>query len=174
MYYKILNKESEVYKKLHEMRTLELQMEEDNKKAIEEKTGMTWESYFGRRAQATFNRTTDYMGFEFIEKDKVDPKIWKQDKSDPKIYMPNTRTKVGRDMAEFLNNGLKGHRFSKIFDIIECERPNGSFNWPYVEIFDDIIVMFLDAQNVPADKENVIEITSVEFNSIREAVAEEA
>jgi hypothetical protein len=30
MYYKIENKECEVYKKLHEMRTFELQLDEEN------------------------------------------------------------------------------------------------------------------------------------------------
>ena len=37
MYYKIENKECEVYKKLHQMRTEEIQIGKENEKAIEEK-----------------------------------------------------------------------------------------------------------------------------------------
>lgn len=77
MYYKIENKESEVYKKLYELRKKEIQFEKDNVKAIEEKTGLTWESFLGYAGQQNFNRVTQFTGFNFKEIDKIDSKIWK-------------------------------------------------------------------------------------------------
>lgn len=72
MYYKIENKECEVYKKLHQMRTEEIQIGKENEKAIEEKTGLKFESYLGRSGQQNFSRTTEYFGFKFAEPQKVD------------------------------------------------------------------------------------------------------
>lgn len=51
MYYKIENKESEVYKRLHEMRTKEHQMAKDNIEAINQKVGLEWETYLGHSGQ---------------------------------------------------------------------------------------------------------------------------
>jgi len=72
MYYKIENKESEVYKKLHEQRTKEEQMELKNTASIIEKTGLNFTNFLGRRGQQNFRRVTSYSGFEFIEPEKVD------------------------------------------------------------------------------------------------------
>ena len=60
MYYKIVNKESEVYQRLHEMRTNELQIEKDNVSTIESKTGLKFESYLGRTGQQ--NRKCCFAG----------------------------------------------------------------------------------------------------------------
>jgi len=159
MYYKIENKECEAYKKLHEMRTKEHQMAKDNIDAINERVGLDWETYLGYSGQQQFGRVTTYEGFKFKEPEKVDLKIWKQHSEHKDIFVPNKKTKLGREMAEFLLNGLKGHYFSIVFDCLGIEHPMRRFTFPYVEICGDVIVLYLDEKTELTD-ENIIEITT--------------
>jgi len=168
MYYKIENKECEVYKKLHEMRAEELKMEEENRQLINEKTGLKWEKFLGHKGQQDFNRVTSYVGFVFTEPEKADSKIWKQHAKYKEAFIPNKRTKLGREMSDFLNNGLKGHRFLDVFDHLGIEYPNSKFTFPYVEICGDVIVLFIDEKSKITD-ENIIEITSKEADLLLKA-----
>jgi hypothetical protein len=166
MYYKIINKESEVYKKLHELRTKERQIRKDNEKAIEEKTGLKWKIFLGDNGQQNFRRVPQYNGFKFTEPDKVDLKIWKLHEEHKEIYIPNRKTKLGREMDEFLLNGLKGSIYRKVFSILKLPSPIRRFSLPFVEIVKgDIIILFLGDDQEPKDK-NVIEITLKEFNKL--------
>lgn len=166
MYYKIENKESEVYKKLHEQRTKEEQMELKNTASIIEKTGLNFTNFFGRRGQQNFRRVTSYSGFEFTEPEKVDLKIWKRHKEHTEIFVPNTRTKLGREMQEFLNNGLEGSRYDVINDILGLEDLR-RFTFPFVEIVGEKIILYVDDQYDLNDKD-IIEITKREFNELRQ------
>ena len=76
MYYKIEDKESAVYKELHALRMSELTFDIENEKAIEEKTGLSWDRFLGHAGQG-FARVKTFDGFEFKDVDKVNPKIWK-------------------------------------------------------------------------------------------------
>ena len=164
MYYKVTNKESDVYKKLHALRTQELQIEKDNKKAIEEKTGLKFKTYLGYSGQQNFRRVTQYQGFVFTSPDDVDLKIWKRDNEHKDVFVPNRKTKVGREMSEFLSNGLNGSRYDKVWEILKLEHLR-RFTFPYVEIVNDIIVIFLSDNQEPKNKD-VIEITKKEFNEL--------
>ena len=44
------------------------------------------------------------LGFQFLEPENVDLKIWKKDKNNKNCFVPNLRTKAGRKMRDFLNN----------------------------------------------------------------------
>ena len=164
MYYKVENKESEVYKKLHEMRIEELQIDKDNWQTIKQKTGLDFDLFLGHSGQQNFKRTRLFQGFKFNEPEKVDLKIWKRDKDHPQIFVPNKRTKVGREMSEFLSNGLKGSRYDKPFEILGVEH-NGKFSFPYVEIVGELILIVLGDNQEPKDP-NVIEITKTEFDEL--------
>jgi len=164
MYYKIENKESQVFKKLQNLRIKERQIEKDNEKAIEDKTGLKYENILGRLGQQNFRRVTQYTGFQFLEPEKVDLKIWQKDKEYPECFVPNNRTKLGREMAEFLRNGLKSSRYSDVWDILNLEHLK-RFNFPFVEISGDVIILFLNDEHEPQD-ENIIEITKREFNQL--------
>ena len=165
MYYKIVNKESEVYQKLHKMRTKELQISKDNISAIESKTGLKFETYLGHTGQQNFSRVTQYFGFKFTEPEKVDLKIWKRDSKHNDIFVPNRKTKLGREMSEFLSNGLKGGHYGDVFEILSIQRPV-RFIFPFVEIYNDTIGIFL-GEDYKISDENVIEITSKEFETLR-------
>ncbi len=163
MYYKITNKNSKVYKKLFDQRTNEKEAEEANIKEIKEKTGLDFKNSFGNHGQQNFNRVTSYAGFEFTEPDKVDLKIWKRHSEHQMIFVPNKKTKLGREMSEFLLNGLKGFRYDLIFELIGVPELIGRFKLPFVEICkNEVIVVFLDDEQEPKDKD-VIEITKKEF-----------
>lgn len=164
MYYKIENKESEVYKKLHEERIKEQQMELNNIASIIEKTGLNFDDYYGRRGQQNFRRVTSYSGFEFTEPEKVDLKIWKRHSKYNEIFVPNTRTKLGREMQEFLNNGLEGSMYNIINKILGLESLR-RFTFPFVEIIGEKIILYIDDQYDLKDKE-IIEITKREFNEL--------
>jgi hypothetical protein len=167
MYYKIENKECEVYKQLHELRTKELKIEKDNISSIEEKTGLKWKNSFGHHGQQNFRRVTSYAGFEFTEPKKVDLKIWKEHKEEKNIYVPNTRTKLGREMEEFLRNGLQGSDYRNVIKILKLDDLR-RFKFPYVETTKDgTIILFLGDDHEPKD-ENVIEITKREFNDLHQ------
>jgi hypothetical protein len=165
MYYKITNKECEVYQKLHAMRTEERGMQAYNERAIKDKIGLDFESFFGVFGQQTVGRVTQYSGFKFTEPKKVDLKIWQRHNDNPEVFIPNRKTKLGRDMAEFLANGLKSSFFYKPLDILGFEYPH-RFTFPFVDVVGEVIVLYLDDQMEPADT-NVIEITKREFNQLR-------
>ena len=162
MYYKIENKDCKVYQQLHELRTNELQIEKDNISAIENKTDLKWVNSFGNHGQQNFRRVTSYKGFAFNDPSKVDLKIWKQHKEEKTVYVPNTRTKLGREMDEFLRNGLQGSNFNKVIKILDLPDLR-RFTFPFVDIASDgTIYLFLGEDHEPKDK-NIIEITKREF-----------
>ena len=167
MYYKIINKECEVYKKLHKLRTEEEQIELHNLESIKEKTGLKFKNYLASEVgQQYVRRVTQYLGFEFIEYEKVNPIIWKRDKEHPEIFIPNRRSKLGREMADFLHNGLKYSNYNKPFEILKMAKGR-KFKFPFIQICNDLIVIYLGDDNEPKDP-NIIEITKLEFTSILE------
>lgn len=165
MYYKIENKKSAIYKKLHAIRSNEQLIEEENLKTVTEKVGLKFDKIFGNHGQQNTRRVTQYYGFQFLEPSKVDLSIWK--KPPFGAYIPNTKTKAGREMKSFLNNGLKAGFFMNIFDALNID-VQGKFQMPYVEICGEIIVMYFGELTPSLNSKNIIEITSVEFNQIRE------
>ena len=100
----------------------------------------------------------------FGETEKVDLKVWKRDKEHTEIFVPNTRTKLGREMQEFLNNGLEGSRYDIINDILGLESLR-RFTFPFVEIVGKKIILYVDDQYDLNDKD-IIEITKREFNEL--------
>jgi len=164
MYYKIENKECELYKKLFEMRSDELKIEETNKEAINNKIGLDWSVFLGYAGQQNFNRVTVYQGFMFKEPEKVDLKVWGEDTKNEGVFVPNRRTKVGREMSDFLANGLNGSFCMRVYDILGMPHPN-RFIFPYIEIVGEKIILFLDDDTETID-ENLIEITSKEFKEL--------
>jgi hypothetical protein len=166
MYYKIINKECDVYQKLHALRTKELKIEKENIKAIEEKTGLKWKYSYGRHGQQNFRRVTSYAGFEFLEPEKVDLKIWREHKDHKGVFVPNAKTKLGREMKVFLYNGLKSSNYNTVIEILKLADLR-RFSLPYVEITkDEIIVIVLGDGHEPKNT-NVIEITKTEFKNYK-------
>jgi hypothetical protein len=166
MYYKIENIDCEVYMQLYNLRTTELDYEKKNLRLVEEKTGLKFKNTFGIHGQLNYNRVSIFMGFEFEEPEKVDLKIWKQHKEHQSIFVPNNRTKLGREMEDFLRYKLNKSNYWTVLKILKLEDLR-KFNFPFIEILQDgIIIMYLGDAHEPKD-ENIIEITKREFNSFR-------
>lgn len=164
MYYKIENKKCKVYKELHKLRTEELQIKKDNETSIEQKTGLKFITFLGHNSQQNFRRVPQYSGFKFLQPDKVDLKVWKKDTEHKDIYVPNRKTNLGREMNQFLLNGLRGSNYNKVFEILNIEHGR-RFTFPYVEIAGGAVIIFLGDNHEPKDK-NLVEITKREFNQM--------
>ncbi len=168
MYYKITDKESELYKKLHTLRTKELQLEESNKKLIKEIVGDDWNWFVGRMGQQNINRCTQYSGFQFRHPENLPPKAWVLDKEygDKGVYVPNRRSKAGKEISEKLSRMPHSSMFD-VFEILECEI-GGRFTIPYVEICKsgEIIVYMDDKYDLEKNFNEVIEITKREAEEL--------
>jgi hypothetical protein len=164
MYYKIENKECEVYKKLYELRKEEILIQEENRQAIKDKSGLDFESFLGHNGQQNFRRVIQYDGFEFTEPDKVDLKIWQRHKTYSEMFIPNRKTKLGKEMHEFITNRLKCSYFFQPLEILGIKKHWGII-FPYVHVANDVIIIYLDNTIEPED-ENVIEITKREFDEL--------
>ena len=170
MYFKITDKESETYKKLYELRSEELKMEADNEAAVKKLIGDDWTTFLGYPGQQNFGRVTLYEGFEFKHPENLPPKTWKLDKKhgDKGIYVPDSRTKHGREIKEALNN-LPTSSVKKVFSILGCEL-SGRFTFPYVEICKDGAIVFLMSDRYSKDIRKfpeIVEITGREFDELR-------
>lgn len=164
MYYKITNTESKVYQELHALRTKEQKIEKGNRESINDKLGFEFKNFLGNKGQQNFDRTTQYAGFCFPSSQEVDPKVWIVDKKYPAIHVPNKKTKAGREMHQFLFNGLQKSHYADVFEILGLETI-GKFTFPYVEICKDAILVFLGDNQEPS-LEDVVEITKKEFEQI--------
>ena len=80
MFYKIINQDSEVFKKLKALRKKEILIDKKNIQLIEEKAGQKWDNFLGYQPQSGFSRTTRYIGFEFKNPELLNDKIWTKNK----------------------------------------------------------------------------------------------
>lgn len=169
MYYKITNKDSNVYKQLYNLRKKEQEIEESNEKLVKELVGQDFTYFIGVTGQQHFERVTHYSGFMFKHPEKLPPKVWVLDKQygDKGVYVPNCRTKAGREMQEKLRT-LPHSSIIDVFRILKCEL-SGRFVFPYIEIGrDDVIVLYMSARyhDVLLKNRDIIEITMCEFNEL--------
>lgn len=164
MYYKLIDKESALYKKLYDMRAKELQIEKDNVERIKQRYPKWNDQFLGRKGQQNFDRVTIYRGLGFDSEQDVDPKEFKPSKDYKGLYEPNRRTKKGKECKAFFY-GLGRSSYFLLMDILSNEGVGnvyGRFIFPYIEIGSDgLYCYFDDRMKLPSV---FIEITSVEFN----------
>jgi len=166
MYYKIVNQNSKYYKELKALREEEAKMDEHNKQFVKELVKLPFTKFWGVVGQQNFFRVTEYTGFVFHEPEKVDLKLWVKHKTEEGVYVPNKRTKAGREIAEALSNGIQKSWFDKPLEILGLETPQGkSFTYPIVIVRGDVIALHLD-DVFKIDDEDIIEITSKEFYNL--------
>ena len=167
MYYKIINKDSKVYKELYALRTEETKIEKQNREAVKSVVGGDWDNYLGREGQQNFWRVTQYLGFAFKHPERLPEKTWKQHNEYPDIYVPNLRTKNGKQIKHFLDH-LPGSSIKKVFSILGCHL-DGRFTFPYVEIGKDDVIVFYMSDRFDEEltkNKDIIEITKREFEEI--------
>lgn len=98
-YYKVENIDSELFKKASEFLDMEKELINVQKQAIEKKVP----KYSCYKGIMGFERVIRYDGFVFEDHENIDKKVWKTKEVDGKMLsVPNTRTKAGKEMKEFL------------------------------------------------------------------------
>nr|DAS68236.1 MAG TPA: hypothetical protein [Caudoviricetes sp.] len=164
MYYKLIDKESALYKKLYDMRAKELQIEKDNAERIKQRYPKWNDEFLGRKGQQNFNRVTIYLALGFDSEQDIDLKEFSPSKEHKGLYKPNLRTKKGKECKAFFDSLGKSSYFS-LMDILAdggVDNVYGRFIFPYIEIGSDgLYCYFDDRMKLPSV---FIEITSVEFN----------
>lgn len=161
MFYKIVNSESKTYQDLIELNNKEKEIEDFNKKLIDEITdGLEWDSFKGYNRQVNLGRVLHVIAFHFTEPDKVDMKKWKPLKENNEYYVPNKRTKVGKELATKLEQQKQSSVY-KLFDILNLGIPN-QFKFPQFFVLDDIIVLYID-ERFEIHNSDMVEITKTEF-----------
>lgn len=164
MYFKITNKESEIYKRLHEQRTKEIDAENENRKIVEQKVVYPFTEFLGHHGQQNFRRVTIYSGFKFdLDETNINPKIWRRDSEVKSCFVPNRRFKLGREISDLLSNGLNGFRFDIIFEIFGIEHPK-TFKFPFMEICPDGDLVVYFGEDYDFNSPDITEITKTEFN----------
>lgn len=164
IFYKVENKDSELFKKASEFLEVEDRLREEQKAAIEAKVPK-FKTYRGAKG---FNRIVRFTGFVFEDQQNIDPKVWKTEEKDGKMLStPNRRTKVGREMYKFLNSFDR----TTAWDVdrvlgIEKEMIFGSFYPANLFNFNDRIYIWIDSKfRAEFEKNNtdIIEITHGEM-----------
>ena len=164
LYYKVENKDSDLFKRASEFLAMEEKLREIQRKTIESQLPK-----FSRfQYSGGFNRIVRYTGFVFEDKESIDPKVWKtKEKNGVMLSTPNLRTKVGRAMNEFLGSFKR----TNVWDVDRLlaidEKPiYGSFYYAKLFEFNDRIYIMIDSQLRDVFEKNntdIIEITNGEM-----------
>lgn len=167
MYYKITNTECDLYKKLHDLRTEEKEIDKRNEAKIKEAVGDDWDGCTGWFGQQNLRRCTRYSGFKFKHPENLPPKTWKAHKVYKGVFVPDRRTKAGREISELLSNGIEHSSIITVFKIFGCEM-DGEFVYPFIEICKNgnIVVFMSDKYDLEKKFSDIIEITHREFEDL--------
>ena len=164
LYYKVENKDSDLFKRANEFLAMEEKLREIQRKTIESKVP----KFSKYKARKGFNRIVRYTGFVFDDKESIDPKVWKTKEENGEILStPNLRTKVGRDMNEFLGSFQR----TTVWDadrILAIGEKNicGSFYIANLFEFNECLYIIIDSQFRDVFEKNnadIIEITNGEM-----------
>lgn len=164
IYYKVENKDSDLYKRANEFLAMEEELREIQKKTIESKLPK-FSKYKGEKG---FNRIVLYTGFVFDDKENIDPKVWKTKEEDGEMLSkPNLRTKVGKAMNEF----LRSFKRTNVWDVdrllaIDGKSLYGRFYTANLFEFNECIYIIMDSRYRDVFEKNntdIIEITNGEM-----------
>ena len=167
LYYKVENKDSDLFKRANEFLAMEEKLREIQRKAVELKLPK-----FSKYAVIKgFNRIVRYTGFVFDDKENIDPKVWKtKEENGEMLSTPNLRTKVGKAMNEFLCSFKR----TSVWDVnsllaINEMRIYGSFYSANLFEFNNRIYIIIDSQFRDVFEKNntdIIEITNGEMTKV--------
>lgn len=167
LYYKVENKDSNLYKRANEFLSMEEKLREIQKKTIESKVP----KFSKYRGEKGFNRIVRYAGFVFDDKESIDPKVWKtKEENGVMLSTPNLRTKVGRAMNEF----LRSFKRTDVWDVdrllfIDEKSICGTYYPADLFVFNERIYIIIDSQFRDVFEKNntdIIEITNGEMTKV--------
>ena len=169
IYYKVENKDSDLYKRTNEFLAMEEKLRETQRNAIESKVP----KFSKYKCVKGFNRIVQYTGFIFDDTESIDPKVWKTKEENGVMHStPNLRTKAGKAMGEF----LKSFKRTTVWDVdrllaIDVKSIYGSFYPANLFVFNECVYIMIDSQFRDVFEKNntdVIEITNGEITKVVE------
>lgn len=164
LYYKVENKDCDLFKKANEFLAMEEKLRETQRKTIESELP----KFSKYKYKKGFNRIVLYTGFVFDDKENIDPKVWKtKEENGEMISTPNLRTKVGKEMNEF----LRSFKRTNVWNVdrllaIDGKSIYGSFYPANLFRFNECIYILIDSQFRDVFEKNntdIIEITNGEM-----------
>ena len=167
LYYKVENKDSDLYKRANEFLVMEDKLREIQRKTIESKVP----KFSKYKARKGFNRIVRYIGFVFDDKESIDPKVWKtKEENGVMLSTPNLRTKAGRAMGEFLSSFKR----TNVWDVdrllaIDEKSICGTYYPANLFVFNECLYIIIDSQYRDVFEKNnmdVIEITNGEITRV--------
>lgn len=167
LYYKVENKDSNLFKRANEFLAMEEKLREIQKKTIESQLPK-FSMYIAERG---FNRIVQYTGFVFDDKESIDPKVWKtKEEYGEMLSTPNLHTKVGRAMNDF----LRSFKRTNIWDVdrllaIDEKSLCGEFYPAELFVFNECLYIIIDSQFRDVFEKNntdIIEITNGEITKV--------
>ena len=167
LYYKVENKDSDLFKRANEFLAMEEKLREVQRQALESQIP-EFSKFKGRKG---FNRIEQYIGFVFDDKENIDPKVWKtKEENGVMLSTPNLRTKVGKAMNKF----LRSFQRTTVWDVdrllaIDIETLYGSFYQANLFEFNNRIYIIIDSQFRDVFEKNntdIIEITNGEITKV--------
>ena len=164
IYYKVENKDSELFKRVNVFLAKEEELREIQRKTIESKLP----KFSKYKCLKGFNRIGQYTGFVFDDKENIDPKVWKTKEENGEMFStPNLRTKVGKAMNEF----LRSFKVTNVWDVdrvlaIDEKSLCGRFYTANLFEFNECIYIMMDSRFRDVFEKNntdIIEITNGEM-----------
>lgn len=165
MYFKITNKESELYKKLEAYIKKRRHQKNTNYNLIKEFLQVDFNQALC--SSGGFLCLPSIKGIVPLSKKEIEG--MKPDKQYPNVLFPNKRTKKGKEIDEFLNN-LPNWWYKEeviLLPVRKTNSPSGiKFSTPYIEIIDETIIVRVDKCFQPYETEDFTEITETHFMKI--------
>ena len=167
LYYKVKNKDSDLYKRANEFLSMEEKLREIQRKTIESQLP----KFSKCKGIKAFNRIMQYTGFVFDDKETINTKVWKtKEENGEMLSTPNLRTKVGKAMNEF----LRSFKRTSVWDVnkilnIDEKSLYGSFYPANLFVFNECIYIIIDSQYRDVFEKNntdIIEITNGEMTKV--------
>ena len=167
LYYKVENKDCDLFKRANEFLAMEKKLRETQRKTIESELP----KFSKYKYVKGFNRIVQYTGFIFDDQESIDPKVWKtKEENGEMLSTPNLRTKVGKAMNEF----LRSFQRTTVWDVhrllaIDKKDICGSFYNANLFEFNNRIYILIDSQFRDVFEKNnmdVIEITNGEITRV--------
>lgn len=167
LYYKVENKDSDLFKRASEFLAMEEKLREIQRETIESKLP----KFSKYRGEKGFNRIVRYTGFVFDNKESIDPKVWKTTvENGEMLSSPNLRTKFGRAMDEF----LRSFKRTDVWDVdrllfIDEKSICGTYYPADLFVFNECLYIIIDSQFRDVFEKNntdIIEITNGEMTKV--------
>lgn len=158
MYFKIDNKESELYKKV----IAYIQERREKQQEIYDKV----DEFFDKKFKNLLVLSRGLNCLDTVTGVQYDGEIDGMKKSKTGGCLePNKKTKRGKEIKAFFDS-LPNWSFHRELQLLDLESVYGRFQIPYLEEWNGLIVARIDEKFNPKQTEDFIEITKTEFEKL--------